>query len=177
MNLYLLNLNGAEAGPFTEQQLRALWLTGGVTVATEWRLAPQGQWRDGTELPTLLEPEPPKARETKILIALQCLVLLAIILVFVSLNFRRSGTVYASASSPSGAPPQPTSWTYDEVTMPIVITPDKAATSPYDGKEDEELCGIYQRTEPSGTVVNVFVFRKPLPNVMNGPDGVTITPK
>ena len=50
MTLYILNLNGAEAGPFTEQQLRAMWLTGGVTVNTEWRLAPQGDWRSGAEL-------------------------------------------------------------------------------------------------------------------------------
>jgi hypothetical protein len=55
MKLYLLNLNGAEAGPFTEKQIRSMWLTGGVTVSTPWRL-PGGQaWIDGEHLVPIVE--------------------------------------------------------------------------------------------------------------------------
>jgi hypothetical protein len=57
MNLYLLNLNGAEAGPFTRKQLEAMWLTGGITVNTEWRSVESvyGTWLPGTELAAKLE--------------------------------------------------------------------------------------------------------------------------
>jgi len=65
MNLYILNLNGTEAGPFTEQQLRAMWLTGGVTVNTDWRLSDVSEWRSGAELPARMEPEPTRSYKVK----------------------------------------------------------------------------------------------------------------
>jgi hypothetical protein len=58
MRLFLLALNGAEAGPFTKKQLRAMWLTGAVTVATDWREPHNKEWYDGKSLPALLEGEP-----------------------------------------------------------------------------------------------------------------------
>jgi hypothetical protein len=58
MKLYLLNLNGAEAGTFTERQLRAMWSTGAITVQTEWREQHDREWRNDSALPGLLEDEP-----------------------------------------------------------------------------------------------------------------------
>src|SRR5277367_4349231 len=55
MNLFLLNLNGVEAGPFTEQQLQAMWLTGEITVKTNWKVLPDGEWKNGAELPERME--------------------------------------------------------------------------------------------------------------------------
>ncbi len=56
--MYYLNLNGEQAGPFTRRQLKAMWLSGGITVNTEWRETNSisaDKWIDGSVLPELLE--------------------------------------------------------------------------------------------------------------------------
>jgi hypothetical protein len=56
--VYYLNLNGEQAGPFTRRQLKAMWLSGGITVNTEWRETNSisaDKWIDGSVLPELLE--------------------------------------------------------------------------------------------------------------------------
>ena len=155
MTLYILNLNGAEAGPFTEQQLRAMWLTGGVSVNTEWRLAPQGEWRSGAQLPALLELAPPKPKEMKILIALQSVSLLVIIAGVTLLAWSQFGNV------PKLAPlPVKTVWEYTTVDCKPYATPgypvkDEDATRFYlddpdiaeKGKDGWELCGVYPEIE------------------------------
>ena len=157
MTLYILNLNGAEAGPFTEQQLRAMWLTGGVTVNTEWRLAPQGEWRSGPELPALLELAPPKPKEMKILIALQSVSLLVIIAGVALLAWSQFGNV------PKLVPlPMKTIWEYHTVTCKPYILPSSGGRLKDEdsanfflddpeiagaGKDGWELCGVYPEIE------------------------------
>ncbi len=55
MKLYLLNMNGAESGPYTEKLLRSMWLAGAVTVNAEWRLTNNTGWISGKSLPSFLE--------------------------------------------------------------------------------------------------------------------------
>jgi GYF domain 2 len=55
---YYLLQNGAESGPFTLQQIQAMWSSGAITARTQWRTEELVDWQPFSALEAILQPPP-----------------------------------------------------------------------------------------------------------------------